>query len=78
MIRVASTSMAQANLNEKGERGVIVNTASVAAYDGQIDKPLMLLPKGGIVGNDITTADLARSGIRIMTIAPEFSKRHRY
>ena len=71
MIRVASTSMAQAKPNEKGERGVIVNTASVAAYDGQIGQAAYAASKGGIVGMTLPIArDLARSGIRIMTIAP--------
>lgn len=54
-----------------GERGVIVNTASVAAYDGQIGQAAYAASKGGIVGMTLPIArDLARSGIRVMTIAP--------
>lgn len=53
------------------ERGVIVNTASVAAYDGQIGQAAYSSSKGGIVGMTLPVArDLARSGIRVMTIAP--------
>ena len=55
----------------KGERGVIINTASVAAYDGQIGQAAYSASKGGIVGMTLPIArDLARSGIRVMTIAP--------
>ena len=54
-----------------GERGVIVNTASVAAYDGQIGQAAYSASKGGVVGMTLPVArDLARSGIRVMTIAP--------
>jgi len=56
---------------EGGERGVIVNTASVAAYDGQIGQAAYSSSKGGIVGMTLPVArDLARAGIRVMTIAP--------
>ena len=56
---------------EGGERGVIINTASVAAYDGQIGQAAYSSSKGGIVGMTLPVArDLARSGIRVMTIAP--------
>ena len=55
----------------EGERGVIINTASVAAYDGQIGQAAYSASKGGIVGMTLPIArDLARSGIRVMTIAP--------
>lgn len=58
-----------------GERGVIVNTASVAAYDGQIGQAAYASSKGGIVGMTLPVArDLARSGIRVMTIAPGIFK----
>lgn len=54
-----------------GERGVIVNTASVAAYDGQIGQAAYSASKGGVVGMTLPIArDLARSGIRVVTIAP--------
>ncbi len=54
-----------------GERGVIINTASVAAYDGQVGQAAYAASKGGIVGMTLPIArDLARSGIRVMTIAP--------
>ena len=54
-----------------GERGVIVNTASVAAFDGQIGQAAYSASKGGVVGMTLPVArDLARSGIRVMTIAP--------
>jgi NAD(P)-dependent dehydrogenase (short-subunit alcohol dehydrogenase family) len=54
-----------------GERGVIVNTASVAAYDGQIGQAAYAASKGGVVGMTLPIArDLSRNGIRVMTIAP--------
>jgi NAD(P)-dependent dehydrogenase (short-subunit alcohol dehydrogenase family) len=57
--------------NEQGERGVIINTASVAAFDGQIGQAAYSASKGGIVGLTLPVArDLSRSGIRVMTIAP--------
>src|SRR6266699_2270512 len=56
---------------QTGERGVIVNTASVAAFDGQIGQAAYSASKGGIVGMTLPIArELARSGIRVMTIAP--------
>ena len=58
-------------LNEDGERGVIINTASVAAYDGQIGQIAYSASKGGVVGMTLPMArDLSRSGVRVMTIAP--------
>ena len=58
-------------LNDDGERGVIVNTASVAAYEGQIGQLSYSASKGGVVGMTVPMArDLARSGIRVCTIAP--------
>jgi NAD(P)-dependent dehydrogenase (short-subunit alcohol dehydrogenase family) len=71
MIRLAADLMAKANPNAGGERGVIVNTASVAAYDGQIGQAAYSASKGGVVGMTLPVArDLARAGIRVMTIAP--------
>ena len=71
MIRIAAAAMAQNEPNEGGERGVIVNTASVAAFDGQIGQAAYSASKGGIVGMTLPIArDLAREGIRVMTIAP--------
>ena len=68
----AAAGMAGAEpLNEDGERGVIINTASVAAYDGQIGQVAYSSSKGGIVGMTLPMArDLAASGVRVMTIAP--------
>ena len=58
-------------LNADGERGVIVNTASVAAFDGQIGQAAYSASKGGVIGMTLPIArDLSRSGIRVMTIAP--------
>jgi NAD(P)-dependent dehydrogenase (short-subunit alcohol dehydrogenase family) len=70
-IRLASAAMAENSPNVGGERGVIVNTASVAAFDGQIGQAAYSASKGGIVGMTLPIArELARYGIRIMTIAP--------
>jgi NAD(P)-dependent dehydrogenase (short-subunit alcohol dehydrogenase family) len=63
--------MAAQEPNAGGERGVIVNTASIAAFDGQIGQAAYSASKGGIVGMTLPIArDLARSGIRVVTIAP--------
>jgi len=71
MIRLAGDAMSKGQPNAGGERGVIINTASVAAYDGQIGQAAYSASKGGIVGMTLPIArDLARSGIRVMTIAP--------
>jgi len=71
MIRLAADAMSKAQPNAAGERGVIINTASVAAYDGQIGQAAYSASKGGIVGMTLPIArDLSRSGIRVMTIAP--------
>ncbi|WP_020594874.1 3-hydroxyacyl-CoA dehydrogenase [Spirosoma panaciterrae] len=71
VIRLAALAMEANQPNEEGERGVIINTASVAAYDGQIGQAAYSASKGGIVGMTLPIArDLARSGIRVMTIAP--------
>ncbi len=71
MIRLASEAMSQGTPNAVGERGVIVSTASVAAYDGQIGQAAYAASKGGVVGMTLPIArELARFGIRVMTIAP--------
>ena len=70
VLRLSAEAMAQ-NEPLDGDRGVVVMTASVAAYDGQIGQAAYSSSKGGIVGLTITAArDLASSGIRVMTIAP--------
>lgn len=71
MIRLAAAQMAKGASNAAGERGVIINTASVAAYDGQIGQAAYSASKGGIVGMTLPIArDLARDGIRVCSIAP--------
>lgn len=71
MIRLFADRAAQLDPLPGGERGVIINTASVAAYDGQIGQAAYSASKGGVVGMTLPIArDLARSGIRVVTIAP--------
>jgi NAD(P)-dependent dehydrogenase (short-subunit alcohol dehydrogenase family) len=71
MIRLAANVMSKNTPNEAGERGVIVNTASVAAFDGQIGQAAYAASKSGVAGMTLPIArDLSRSGIRVMTIAP--------
>jgi NAD(P)-dependent dehydrogenase (short-subunit alcohol dehydrogenase family) len=71
MIRLAAVAMAKGAPNSVGERGVIVNTASVAAFDGQIGQAAYSASKGGVVGMTLAIArDLSRDGIRVCTIAP--------
>jgi len=71
MIRLAADAMAKAAPNAAGERGVIINTASVAAFDGQIGQAAYSASKGGVVGMTLPIArDLSRNGIRVVTIAP--------
>ncbi|OBQ84294.1 MULTISPECIES: 3-hydroxyacyl-CoA dehydrogenase [unclassified Mesorhizobium] len=71
MIRLVADRAAKLEPLAGGERGVIVNTASVAAYDGQIGQAAYSASKGGVVGMTLPVArDLARSGIRVCTIAP--------
>jgi NAD(P)-dependent dehydrogenase (short-subunit alcohol dehydrogenase family) len=71
MIRLAAEAMSKNEPEATGERGAIINTASVAAYDGQIGQAAYSASKGGVVGMTLPIArDLARSGIRVMTIAP--------
>jgi NAD(P)-dependent dehydrogenase (short-subunit alcohol dehydrogenase family) len=70
-IRLAAAHMAKNPPNAEGERGVVVNTASVAAFDGQIGQAAYSASKGGIVGMTLPIArDLAELGIRVCTIAP--------
>ena len=71
MTRLAAEVMAKNTPNAGGERGVIVNTASIAAFDGQIGQAAYSASKGGIVSMTLPIArELARHGIRVMTIAP--------
>jgi NAD(P)-dependent dehydrogenase (short-subunit alcohol dehydrogenase family) len=71
LIRLAAQTMAKNPPNDAGERGVIVNTASVAAFDGQIGQAAYSASKAAVVGMTLPIArELARSGIRVMTIAP--------
>src|SRR6187402_376006 len=75
MIRLAAAAIATGTPNAAGERGVIINTASVAAWDGQIGQAAYAASKGGIVGMTLPVArDLAQSGIRVCTIAPGIFK----
>jgi NAD(P)-dependent dehydrogenase (short-subunit alcohol dehydrogenase family) len=69
--RLAADVMAQSEPNKAGERGVIINTASVAAYEGQIGQAAYSASKGGVVAMTMPIArELARYGIRVVTIAP--------
>lgn len=71
MIRLAAAAMVGNEPDAEGERGVIINTASVAAFDGQIGQAAYAASKGGVVGMTLAVArDLARDGVRCMTIAP--------
>jgi NAD(P)-dependent dehydrogenase (short-subunit alcohol dehydrogenase family) len=71
VLALASEAIAQTEPDENGQRGVIVNTASIAAYDGQIGQVAYASSKGGIVGMTLPAArDLAQHGIRVCTIAP--------
>ncbi len=71
VIRLAAEAMAQNEPGEDGERGVIINTASIAAYDGQIGQAAYAASKGGVAAMTLPIArDLAPLGIRVVTIAP--------
>jgi NAD(P)-dependent dehydrogenase (short-subunit alcohol dehydrogenase family) len=70
-LRLAAAKMIGNQPNDEGERGVCINTASVAAYDGQIGQVAYSASKGGVVGLTLPVArELASKGIRVMTIAP--------
>jgi len=71
VLRLAAAAMSENELDEEGERGVCVNTASIAAYDGQIGQIAYAASKGGIVGMTLPAArDMASRGVRVVTIAP--------
>ncbi len=71
MCRLAADAMGKTDAVDTGERGVIINTASVAAYDGQIGQSAYSASKGGIVGMTLPIArELAQFGVRVLTIAP--------
>lgn len=71
MMRLAAADMAQTEPLDEGERGVIINTASIAGFEGQIGQAAYSASKGGIIGLTLPAArELANSGIRVMTIAP--------
>ena len=71
MLRLAAEAMSQHEPDAGGERGVVINTASVAALEGQIGQPAYAASKAGVVGMTLPAArELARYGIRVMTIAP--------
>ncbi|MEX5718142.1 SDR family NAD(P)-dependent oxidoreductase [Geodermatophilus maliterrae] len=71
VLRLAAAAMAATEPEEDGERGVVVNTASIAAYDGQIGQVAYAASKGGIVGMTLPAArDLSSVGVRVCTIAP--------
>lgn len=71
LLRLAAAAIAEGSADEGGERGVIINTASIAAYDGQIGQAAYAASKGAIASLTLPAArELARFGIRVMTIAP--------
>ena len=71
MLRLAAEAIARGEPDAQGNRGVIINTASIAAYDGQIGQIAYAASKGGIVGMTLPAArDMASRGVRVMTIAP--------
>lgn len=71
MLRLAAVEMSAAEPLDENERGVIVNTASIAAYEGQVGQPAYAASKGGVVGMTLPAArELARAGVRVVTIAP--------
>ncbi len=71
VMRLAAADMVAQDVLETGERGVIINTASVAAYDGQIGQTAYAASKGGVASMTLPAArELARSGVRVLAIAP--------
>jgi NAD(P)-dependent dehydrogenase (short-subunit alcohol dehydrogenase family) len=71
MLRLSAAAMSALDTLDEGERGVIVNTASIAAYEGQVGQAAYAASKGGVVSMTLPAArELARAGVRVMTIAP--------
>jgi NAD(P)-dependent dehydrogenase (short-subunit alcohol dehydrogenase family) len=71
VLRLAAEAIAKTDADEAGQRGVVINTASIAAFDGQVGQAAYSSSKGGVVGLTLPAArDLATSGIRVVTIAP--------
>ncbi|GAB3913843.1 hypothetical protein GCM10029964_124110 [Kibdelosporangium lantanae] len=71
VLRLAADAIAKTDASDEGQRGVIINTASIAAFDGQVGQAAYSSSKGGVVGLTLPAArDLAQHGIRVMTIAP--------
>jgi NAD(P)-dependent dehydrogenase (short-subunit alcohol dehydrogenase family) len=71
VLRLAADAIAKTDADENGQRGIVINTASIAAFDGQIGQAAYASSKGGVVGLTLPAArDLATSGIRVVTIAP--------
>lgn len=71
MLRLSATAMSGAEPLDEGERGVIVNTASIAAFEGQVGQAAYAASKGGVVSLTLPAArELARAGVRVVTIAP--------
>jgi len=71
VLRLAAEVIARADADPRGQRGVIVNTASIAAFEAQIGQVAYAASKAGVAGMTVTAArDLAQVGIRVMTIAP--------
>lgn len=71
VLRIAAAAMAEGEADAEGERGVVVNTASVAAFDGQIGQAAYAASKGGVAALTLPAArELARLGVRVVTVAP--------
>ena len=71
MLRLSAAAMCALEPLDEGERGVIVNTASIAAYEGQVGQAAYAASKGGVIGMTLPAArELSRAGVRVMTIAP--------
>ena len=71
VMRLAAAVMADTEPDDDGQRGVVVNTASIAAYEGQIGQAAYSAAKGGVIGMTLPAArDLAAIGVRVVTIAP--------
>jgi NAD(P)-dependent dehydrogenase (short-subunit alcohol dehydrogenase family) len=71
MVTLAAQAIARTDADDHGQRGVVINTASIAAFDGQIGQVAYAASKGGVVGLTLPAArDLASSGVRVVTIAP--------